>query len=242
MRPLAALLLAGSALLVPQSAWAAPAEGPGYSGDAGGLSVYWVRGDDQALPPAVPADNPAGEQADPQRVGITSDGMALEVTGIGFRGLSEVTVQVGNAELLTTRADETGTIAVSVPAPDAAAPGTSVVAIGRGPAGGARTITGAVPPQPYGANLMAWARYLILVLALLAVLAATARAWQQRRDLTGLPAPTGPPAPLPMPAPRGRAVALPPPGHRPPLPPPAVPLAPTATQPAREAEAATAGT
>lgn len=235
------MLLTGSVLLIPQATWAAPAEGPGYSGDAGGLSVYWTRGSDQALPPAVPADNPAGEDADPQRVGISAHDAALEVTGIGFRGLSEVDLQVGNAPMLTTRADETGTIAVTVPAPEAAAPGTSVVAIGRGPAGGARTITGAVPPKPYGANLMAWARWAILALAFVAALAAWQRHRAQRRDLSGLPAPTGPSVDYPMPAPSGRAVALPPPGwmHLPPPPPgPAMPIAPA---PAREVEVATAG-
>lgn len=235
------MLLTGSALLIPQAAWAAPAEGPGYSGDAGGLSVFWTRGSDQALPPAVPAENPAGEAADPQRVGIADGDGALQVTGIGFRGLSEVELQVGNAETLTTRADETGTIAVTVPAPETAAPGTSVVAIGRGPAGGARTITGAVPPKPYGANLMAWARWAILVIGLVAILAAWQRQRAQRRDLSGLPAPTGPALNFPMPGPSGRAVALPPPGWMKLPPPPPGPPIPVAPPPVREVEVATAG-
>jgi hypothetical protein len=209
MRRVAALVLAGWLLATPQAALAA--EGPGYSGDAGGLSVFWTR-TDVPLPPDVPAQNPAGAAADPQRVRVQREEFDLQVTGIGFRGLSEVEVQVGTSDAVTTRADETGTIQVTLPAPEAAAPGTSVVAIGRGPAGGSRTVTGAVPPLPDGANLMRWLRWGVLGLVLLGAAAAVARWREQRGDLSAAPAPAGPVlAWYPMPAPSGPAIALPPP-------------------------------
>lgn len=93
---------------------------------------------------------------------LEASGLALDVFGLGFRGRSEVVVTVGTNDPVTTRVDPTGTLDLAVGLEDLDAgpqPGTSVVVLGRAPAGTSRTLVGAVPPVPSGtgpADLIPW--------------------------------------------------------------------------------------
>ena len=93
---------------------------------------------------------------------LDPSGLALDVFGLGFRGRSEVVVTVGTNAPVTTRVDPTGTLDLSVDLEQLDAgpqPGTSVVVLGRAPAGTSRTLVGAVPPLPSGtgpADLVPW--------------------------------------------------------------------------------------
>ena len=143
-----AALLAGSVLLAPA---ALAQEGPGYGGTADELAVSWTE------PEHVLAMGGPGTTME-----LDASGLALDVFGLGFRGRSEVVVTVGTNAPVLTRVDPTGTLDLSVGLEDLDAgpqPGTSVVVIGRAPAGTSRTLVGAVPPLPSGtgpADLIPW--------------------------------------------------------------------------------------
>jgi hypothetical protein len=114
-------------------------EGPGYGGTAEAATVQWRDETDR------------------------TDGLA--VYAVGFRGGSPVELRVGSAGDRTVYADDAGALRILVlGAADAAGtratPGTTVVrvdaahfttgmsvqAVGQDPAGGERTLIGAVPP------------------------------------------------------------------------------------------------
>lgn len=152
---------------------AANAEGPGYGGGADKLNVSWEAGAADSgsaagsSTPALPstgggaakgAANGAAAAGVPTR---TDEGLALVVDGVGFRGLSEVSVRVGSDEPFTTRVDDSGTLDVGVPLSqsETAKSGTSVVATGRSPSGTSMTLVGSIPPRPAGVgpvDLVPW--------------------------------------------------------------------------------------
>lgn len=125
---------------------AAMAEGPGYGGTADAVSVQWQAGADRA------------------------EGLA--VYAVGFRSASSVTLRVGAAADRTVYADAAGALQVLVvrgadlAGADSSpgmtvlsvdmgtagrlSPGMSVQLVGPNPAGGTRTLVGAVPPPPAG--------------------------------------------------------------------------------------------
>jgi hypothetical protein len=149
----AALLVTAASLLLPG---AALADGPGYGGTADALTVDWAD------------DSDAGT--------ATADGLA--VYAVGFEGGSRVTLRVGAAEDRTVDADTSGALRVLVvnsteagqaaPAAEttvltvtdlatsALSAGTTVQAVGRTPAGTARTLIGAVPPPATGSSRPWW--------------------------------------------------------------------------------------
>ncbi len=143
-----AALLAGSVLLAPA---VLAQEGPGYGGTADELAVSWRE------PERIIAMGAPGTSID-----LVASGLALDVFGLGFRGRSEVVVTVGTNDPVTARVDPTGTLDLAVGLEDLDAgpqPGTSVVVLGRAPAGTSRTLVGAVPPIPSGtgpADLIPW--------------------------------------------------------------------------------------
>ncbi len=192
-------------------------QGPGYGGDADGLEVSWQKNENQALPapPPVPSDEQSGPTSapaqDPQRIATSATAVTLQIDGIGFRGLSEVRIQFGSQEPVAVRADQTGTITADFPATGSADPGTTVVAIGRGPSGATRTLVGSIPPMPHGTNLMGLAPWaLVLPVVLLAVAGLIGRRPRRSAELEAPP--SGPMiGGYPMPAPTTAPIALHPP-------------------------------
>jgi hypothetical protein len=152
-----AALLTGSVMLAPA---ALAQEGPGYGGTADGLSVSWTE-PDRLVAMGAPGTT----------VELSASNLALDVFGLGFRGRSEVVVTVGTNAPVTTRVDPTGTLDLSVGLEKLEAgpqPGTSVVVLGRAPAGTSRTLVGAVPPVPSGtgpADLIPWIVGVVLAVA-----------------------------------------------------------------------------
>lgn len=222
------------------------AEGPGYGGDAGGLNVTWKTPKNQAAgPPSVPGDSNENAPADPTKVGFVPDGAQLQVAGIGFRGLSAVNIQFGNQEPQPVRADTTGSVSANFLATSAESPGTTVVAVGRGPSGAIRTLVGSVPPLPHGPNPMGIIPWLLIIpLIGLAILGTAGRraprpTTPETEDISLIfGPPVGEPvSDLAMPAPTTSVLGLPPPpgpawpavpsGAPIPLPPPGPPALPT---------------
>lgn len=143
-------------------------QGPGYGGDADGLTVTWEEPKSKAAgAPAVPTDKDAGISdgpvTDPQRLAMTAEAATLNVEGIGFRGLSQVRIQFGNQQTVAVRADQTGTVGSTFAVASSTSPGTTVVAIGRAPSGATRTLVGSIPPMPSGTNLMALVPWVLVV-------------------------------------------------------------------------------
>ena len=145
-------------------------QGPGYGGDADELAVTWDNPKNKAMaagPPAVPTEQNGGVSqgpvTDPKRLALSPQQSSLNVEGIGFRGLSEVTVQFGDEDPVAVRVDQTGTMSTTFPATGTDAPGTTIVTIGRGPSGAIRTLVGSVPPMPSGTNLMGMVPWFIVV-------------------------------------------------------------------------------
>lgn len=210
------------------------AEGPGYGGDAAGLNVSWKTPKNKADgPPGVPGDSSGNAPADPNKVVFVPEGSRLQVDGIGFRGLSEVEIQFGTQEPQPVRADQTGSVSADFLATSQDSPGTTVVAIGRGPSGAIRTLVGSVPPLPHGPNPMGIVPWLLIIpLIGLAILGTAGRARKVPApethdasllfgpDLTTLPAPKTRPLRL---APPAAAWTGPPAGAPIPLPPPVPP-------------------
>jgi hypothetical protein len=213
-------LVAGLILLLslgtPAVAYAA--QGPGYGGNADGLEVSWdEQPQDKALaaaPPPVPSDSNSGGSGpirDPQRIVMEGDSASLRIDGVGFRGLSEVSIHFGSQDPVAVRADATGTVAATFPGTDAAAPGTTVVAIGRGPSGATRTLVGSVPPLPNGVDLMGLVPWVVALPIILLATVGMLRGRPPRPvgvdDPGILPAPAGltvtPTAPIARPAPAG---------------------------------------
>ena len=152
----------------------AHAEGPGYGGSADRLSVTWGPASTAPTAPlpgsAATTQTTTGGGRGTSVVMPASDlsSPGLQVTGVGFRGLSSVSVRIGDAATFSARADDTGTLAVSiVPASaDATSVGTSVVAIGRAPSGTSKTLIGSVPPQPTSSgpiDAVPWITVVVLV-------------------------------------------------------------------------------
>lgn len=169
-------------------------QGPGYGGDADSLNVSWNEPKSKAMaagPPPVPSGGSGeAELTDPERLAMSGDSATLRIDGIGFRGLSEVDIQFGSEDPVAVRADGTGTVVADFPATDAAAPGTTVVAIGRSPSGATRTLVGSVPPLAHGIDLMGLVPWLIAAPVALIAIAALAR---RRSHASAAPAaPTGP--------------------------------------------------
>lgn len=162
MKRVGAGLAAGAVVVVCSLAGApaAAAEGPGYGGDAGELSVAW------APPPPVAVAAPdvppgGGPSVNPEKVGIVESGPTLTVIGLGFRQLTTINVQVGEIADLQRKTDITGTLTVNVPAQESeeVPTGASVLATGLSPAGTTRTLVGSVPPKPSGlapSSLVPW--------------------------------------------------------------------------------------
>ncbi|MDQ1245690.1 MAG: hypothetical protein QG597_57 [Actinomycetota bacterium] len=150
-------VVAGSSLL---GASAAFAEGAGYGGNAGELSVTWAPPVEGAVAaPDVPPGG--GPTVDPEKVGIVEAGPTLTVIGLGFRQLTKINVQVGEIADLERKTDITGTLTVNVPAQQSeeVPPGASVLATGLSPSGTTRTLVGSVPPKPSGvapSSLVPW--------------------------------------------------------------------------------------
>jgi hypothetical protein len=100
---------------------------------------------------------------------VTAQAGGLHVGGVGFRGLSVVSVRVGSRPTFLARVDATGTLSVTAPASaaDAISAGTSVVALGRSPSGTSKTLVGSVPPRPTGTgpvDLVPWVAVAVLVM------------------------------------------------------------------------------
>jgi hypothetical protein len=176
-------------------------QGPGYGGDADALAVTWENPKNKAMaagPPAVPTEQNGGTSdgplTDPKRLALSPEQSRLNVEGIGFRGLSEVTVQFGDEDPVAVRVDQTGTMTTTFPATGTDAPGTTIVAIGRGPSGAIRTLVGSVPPMPSGTNLMGMVPWLIVVPVVgIAALSLVRRRPAEQADANvafGKPAPT----------------------------------------------------
>lgn len=200
-------------------------QGPGYGGDADGLEVTWKEPKSKAMaaePPPVPSGGDGGSTptADPERLAMEAADVTLQVDGIGFRGLSEVAIQFGSEPPTVVRADQTGTMAASFPATEAADPGTTVVAVGRSPSGATRTLVGSVPPLAFGTDLMGLVPWLVAIPVVLIAIAALMRRRPRPPAETAIlllePAPAGPmispgPPPLSDPPPAGSHFALDPP-------------------------------
>ncbi len=217
-------------------------QGPGYGGNADGLTVTWEEPKDKAMaaPPPVPTDENGGTSdgpvTDPQRLALNGEAATLNVEGIGFRGLSEVTIQFGNQDTVAVRADPTGTVSSTFASASSDAPGTTVVAVGRGPSGATRTLVGSIPPLPSGTNLMGVVPWLLVVPVVLLVALSLMRQKAEEQydpDLVFAAAPTGPPlAALPAPPPDGELPPPPPAGRALlGLPPPAAPTTTTHDDP-----------
>lgn len=160
-------------------------QGPGYGGDADSLDVTWKEPKDKAMaagPPPVPSgESGSADLPDPERMAMSAESASLRVDGVGFRGKSEVVIQFGSEDPIAVRADQTGTVVADFPATDAAAPGTTVVAIGRSPSGATRTLVGSVPPLPHGVDLMGLVPWLIAAPVALIALAALGRRRPQKQ-------------------------------------------------------------
>ncbi|MEU7907607.1 hypothetical protein [Actinoplanes sp. NPDC049118] len=178
-RRLGPLLLAASVFGVLTAPGVALADGPGYGGTADALTVQWQ-------PRAA-------------------DDEGLAVYALGFKGGSPVSLRVGAAAERTVVADAAGALrvlvvnAASAPAP-ASTPdttvlpvtdgstsrlssGTSVLAVGKTPAGMTRTLVGSVPPAEAGRGIQDVAMW-----GGAAAVLGAAVLWSRRR---GLPAMTG---------------------------------------------------
>lgn len=160
-------IVALTAILAVTAAPAAHAvEGPGYGGTADELAVVWQPVDQVNL-----AAGPSfALSQDPDLIRTEQEAARLVVRGVGFRGRSEIELRVGAGAADVLRVDESGTLEAEVraAATEAAAPGTSVIAIGRAPSGAARTLVGAVPPLPSGvgpADIVPWAAVAVAVIA-----------------------------------------------------------------------------
>lgn len=131
---------------------AVAADGPGYGGNAGELSVTWTDPglEGTVAAPVVPPDG--GPSVDPERVGVVEGGPTLTIVGLGFRQLTTINVQVGEIADLERKSDVTGTVTVNVPAAESeeTPTGASVLAVGLSPSGTTRTLVGSVPPKPSG--------------------------------------------------------------------------------------------
>ncbi|GAB1691890.1 hypothetical protein [Krasilnikovia sp. M28-CT-15] len=112
----------------------------------------------------------------------TSDQGDLEIVAVGYRKRETAQVRVGSAAWRDVRADDNGTVQLTVPV-DGAAAGTTVVVDGRAAAGAARSLIGGVPPVVAArgpADLVPW-----LVAGVL-VLIALGAAFSRRRPVTDL--------------------------------------------------------
>lgn len=154
----AAGLVVGSSVL---GAAAAQAEGPGYGGNAGDLSVSWTETSSKAW--AAPPDIPdgGGDATDPNKIRLAPGDAALTILGMGFRAKTMIRIQVGDIANVERKTDTTGTLSVDIPANQVtgAAPGQSVLASGLSPSGTTRTLVGSVPPKPSGigpSDIMPW--------------------------------------------------------------------------------------
>ena len=154
----AGCVVAASGLL---GASAAYADGPGYGGNAGELTVKWTETAEAipAAPPDVPGEGETGP--DPNKIGLQDASQALTILGMGFRASTEVRIQVGDIANVQRKTDQTGTLALDVPASEVGpdAPGASVLATGLSPSGTTRTLVGSVPPKPSGVgpqNIIPW--------------------------------------------------------------------------------------
>lgn len=153
-RPAAAHVLAGAALAgAVLGAVLAPgvalADGPGYGGTADALTVQWQ------------AENDSPE---------------LAVYAVGFKGGSPVRLRVGSGAEEAIAADTAGALRMMVAQAGAAGrftPGTSVVAVGKTPAGAVRTLVGSVPPPAAGTGLSDVAPWAVAVTLAGAAAAAT---------------------------------------------------------------------
>lgn len=229
------------------------AEGPGYGGDAGGLNVTWKTTENKAAaPPPVPGDSGEKAPADPNKVVLLPEGARLQVDGIGFRGLSRVEIQFGSQKRQPVQADTTGSVSADFLATTADAPGTTVVAIGRGPSGAIRTLVGSVPPLPHGPNPMGIVPWLLIIPIIgVAILGTAGRRTPQPTlesedsDLVFGTAPLGPPLEqIPMPPPVTSALRLPAPAAPgSPAPPSGAPIAlPPPADPGPQASRGSLGT
>lgn len=140
---------------------AARADGPGYGGNAGDLTVKWTETSEaiSAAPPDVPGQGETGP--DPNKIGLQDANQALTILGMGFRASTAVRIQVGDIANVERKSDQTGTLALDVPAAEVGpnAPGASVLATGLSPSGTTRTLVGSVPPKPSGVgpqNIIPW--------------------------------------------------------------------------------------
>lgn len=143
------------------------AEGVGYGGQAGELSVTWsedsgvLRGV-VAAPPDVPRTGGGeGGLPDPEVVHSGEVGPSLTITGYGFRGGADISIQVGDSGTVVREADSSGAVKATVPPGEArgVSPGVSVAATGMSPSGTTRVLVGSVPPRPSGfspAGLVPW--------------------------------------------------------------------------------------
>ena len=141
-------------------------EGPGYGGTADELAVVWQPVDQVNLA----AGGAFALAQDPDLIRTEQESARLVVRGVGFRGRSEIELRVGAGTSDVLRVDESGTLEAEIQrdATETAAPGTSVIAVGRAPSGAARTLVGAVPPLPSGvgpADIVPWAAAAAAVVA-----------------------------------------------------------------------------
>ena len=117
-----------------------------------------------AAPGAALADGPGyGGTADALTV-QWRESSELAVFAVGFKGGSPIRLRVGSATERTMAADDAGALRLTV-LEAGQVTGTSVVAMGRTPAGALRTLLGSVPPRataigpadvaPWGAGTVA---------------------------------------------------------------------------------------
>jgi hypothetical protein len=149
--------LAAMALLVVP----ARAEGPGYDGGADRLAVTWT----------TASQAPPSTGSALARTGSAPDSPALEVSGVGFRSLSQVHVRVGSGASVVVRVDETGTLRTAVAAApgEAATTGVSVVATGRTPSGTSKTLVGSIPAPASGTGPVDLVPWVVLALGVAAM-------------------------------------------------------------------------
>ncbi|GLY98716.1 hypothetical protein Acsp02_59700 [Actinoplanes sp. NBRC 103695] len=140
-------MLAGAVLGAVLAPGAALADGPGYGGTADSLTVEWQ-----------------AQKARPE----------LAVYAVGFKGGSPVRLRVGSGTEESIAADTAGALKMLVAqAGGRLAPGTSVVAVGKTPAGALRTLVGSVPPPAAGTGLSDMAPWTAAVALAGAAVAAT---------------------------------------------------------------------
>ena len=114
----------------------AAAEGPGYGGDAGGLSIRVLGASEDRADAQAPATAPRTP---------SSGGLAVEVSATGFLAGSTTEVRVGDAAAVTVPTDERGRLSATVPFVGPDPGGTWVSVTGTDPGFQRKVVAATVP-------------------------------------------------------------------------------------------------